>query len=254
MADEEVEAAVLGSPTLGEPVPLGVVLENEAKLEAVGGYELGAPIAGAEELVGAERVTEGPAEEELGDAGLLELPLGGVVEEEAGPLLEAGTAAEDEELGTVGTAGIAAEDEEPTLLGKVELLDAEAEAEAAPVEVAGMLDELGTGAGAEEDEATGALEAELLGGAWLKVYVEDQLVVVVEVTVLVIAVGPVGLAPAAELLVGGRRPVEGDVVALPIEVSVAGQMVVETGTMEVQVDVGQLTDAGQLKSVTMLVA
>ncbi|KAK5159412.1 hypothetical protein LTS14_002554 [Recurvomyces mirabilis] len=184
MADEEVEATLLGLPTLGEPVPLGVVFENEAKLEAVGGYELGAPIAGAEELVEAELVTDGPAEDELADAELpelLELTLGVAEGDELGALLtEAGTAAndeeaglvetagvdaEDEELGSVGTAGTAVEDEEPTLLGTPELLDAEAAAETAPVEVAGMLGELGTGPGAEEDEATGALEAELLGGA-----------------------------------------------------------------------------------------
>ena len=77
-------------------------------------------------------------------------------------------------------------------------------------------------------------------------YVNDQLVVVVEVTVLVRAAGLVEVAPASELLIGGERPVEGEVMALSIEVRVAGQMVVETGTIEVQVEVGQLTDAGQL--------
>ena len=37
MADVEVEAVVLEPPMLGAPVPLGVMFEKEAKLEAVAG-------------------------------------------------------------------------------------------------------------------------------------------------------------------------------------------------------------------------
>lgn len=41
------------------------------------------------------------------------------------------------------------------------------------------------------------------------------------------------MAPTAELLVGGKMPLDGVTVAEPSEVKVSGQTVVETGTMEV---------------------